>query len=109
MNANSSMLHDLIDMLEDGRSFYDEAAQSTTDGSRTLYLQKTHHYAAALDDIRDWIVRSGKDGGARDEDFNALLERVYASLRDEPRVRTQPAMATAQPHATDRVFANELE
>lgn len=101
MNADRSMLDNLVEMLEDGRGFYDEAAQLATDGSRDLYQDKSRHYAAALDDIRGWIVRAGIDAEAHGADFNALLERVYAALRDKPHIEAQPVtVVAAWPHAS---------
>lgn len=82
MNTDCSILRDLVDVLEDGREFYDDAAQRATGGDQGMYREKARHYAAMLADLRDWVVRGNVPGG--DDGFTSLLDRINVGVRDVP-------------------------
>lgn len=87
MNADCSLLRDLIDMLEDGREFYDDAAQAAAADGQSMYREKARHYAALLADLRDWIAHG--HGPGDDDGFKNLLDRINVSVRDAPPAREQ--------------------
>lgn len=105
MSLDHSGLHGLIDMLEDGRAFYDEAAQLAPEPSRARFCEKTRHYAAMLADIRAWLAH-GPDAGDN-EKYAALLDGIYASLREEQTPAQEGVADMAPASIAEPLFADE--
>lgn len=90
MDARTSNLCNLVELLEDARVFHDEAARSSATGIRRRHIDKALCYASMLTETRHW--EDGRQQGrfrpadaatpepGRDS-LPALMDRIYRKQR----------------------------
>jgi uncharacterized protein (TIGR02284 family) len=81
MKTESATLNDLIEVLEDGKMFYEEAAAKVTRPDlRTLFGRMAMTKGAIVNDLKTAVVARG-DQPATSGSFAGSIRKAYAEIR----------------------------
>jgi uncharacterized protein (TIGR02284 family) len=81
MKTNTATLNELIDVLEDGKKFYEEAATKVTRPDLSaLFARMAMIKGAIASDLKTAVVARG-DKPSKDGSFSGSMLKAYAELR----------------------------
>jgi uncharacterized protein (TIGR02284 family) len=81
MKTDSATLNDLIEVLQDGKKFYEEAASKVTRSDlRALFSRMATTKGAIASDLRTAVVARG-DQPATEGSFAGLIHKAYSEIR----------------------------
>jgi uncharacterized protein (TIGR02284 family) len=81
MNTDTATLNDLIEVLEDGKKFYQEALTKVTRSDlRALFGRMATTKAAIVSDLRTAVIAKGAKP-ATEGSFSGSLHKAYSEIR----------------------------
>ena len=81
MKMDNATLNDLIEVLEDGKKFYEEAAMKVTRPDlRTLFSRMAATKGAIVNDLKTAVVARG-DEPATEGSFAGSIRKAYSEIR----------------------------
>ena len=81
MKTDSATLNELIEVLEDGKKFYEEAASKVTRADlRALFSRMAQTKAAIASDLRTAVVARGEQP-ATEGSFTGSMRKAYSEIR----------------------------
>jgi uncharacterized protein (TIGR02284 family) len=81
MKTDSATLNDLIEVLQDGKKFYEEAASKVTRSDlRALFSRMATTKGAIASDLRTAVVARG-DQPATEGSFAGSIHKAYSEIR----------------------------
>jgi len=81
MKTDSSTLNDLIEVLEDGKKFYEEAVTKVTRSDlRALFSRMAQTKSAIASDLRTAVVARGEQPATKGS-FAGSIHKAYSEMR----------------------------
>lgn len=81
MKTDSATLNELIEVLEDGKKFYEEAASKVTRADlRSLFGRMAMTKGAIASDLRTAVIARGQEP-AKEGSFTGSIHKMYSEIR----------------------------
>lgn len=104
MKSDTATLNELIEVLEDGKKFYEEAAEKVTRTDlRELFSRMAMTKGAIVNDLKTAVVARG-DNPATEGSFAGSIRKAYAEIRAKLSAHKNDAYVAELEEFEDRIL-----